>query len=625
MTRLLGLLGLLLLVQPLAAEEVIEQFHSDIRVHRNGDVEVTEMIRVRAEGRAIRRGIYRDFPTRYRNAHGADVTVGFKVLAVQRNGRSEPYRVANRSNGKRVYIGDENVYLDPGVHEYWLSYLTTRQLGFFDEFDELYWNVTGNDWAFPILQASARVSLPAMIDDLRLTGYTGPQGSTRQDLIFRQDADGSAHFETLDPLGRKEGLTIVVGWPKGIVDEASATQRRTWFWEDNRASLLVIAGATALLVYYLMLWRMFGRDPEAGVIVPQYRPPKGYSPASMRYVENMGYDKKCFTAAVINLGVKGELGIEDKHEDFRLVRQRAGSAPLAPGEKQVLRGLFGQGRKKVDITQTNRHILTDAIRRHKRSLKLDFEKKYFNTNAWILVPGILFTLILAGNSVASLGSDTAIFGTLLLLAILLMPLLMLAAIVRGLKRFDKQGKIQVTSNLFALAVFAVAINFEFSIEKIVADVPLLMVAGIVAMLITNYLFYQWLKAPTAAGRQLLDRLEGFKHYLQVAEEDEIAQQGAPTFSRELYESYLPYAIALGLENEWNARLDRAISSGLVDRSYTQPGWFRSYQHGKGDFASALAGSFDSAIAAATVAPGSSSGSSGGSSGGGGGGGGGGGW
>jgi uncharacterized membrane protein len=124
---------------------------------------------------------------------------------------------------------------------------------------------------------------------------------------------------------------------------------------------------------------------------------------------------------------------------------------------------------------------------------------------------------------------------------------------------------------------------------------------------------------------LLDQIEGFKHYLQVAEDDEIALQGAPEFSTDIYETYLPYAIALDLENEWTAKLNRAVAAGLVERSYSQPGWYHARSHPGSHFSSALAGSFNSAIASSSVAPGSSSGSSGGSSGGGGGGGGGGGW
>ena len=165
----------------------------------------------------------------------------------------------------------------------------------------------------------------------------------------------------------------------------------------------------------------------------------------------------------------------------------------------------------------------------------------------------------------------------------------------------------------------------FPFIEFAEDVPIPLVGGLVAMLAMHYFFYQWLKAPTLAGRRLLDQIDGFKHYLQVAEDDEIAMRNAPDFSTDIYETWLPYAIALGLENEWTAKLNRAVAAGTVDGSYAGPTWYHAQGHSGRHFSSALAGSFDSAISSSSVAPGSSSGSSGGSSGGGGGGGGGGGW
>jgi uncharacterized membrane protein len=173
--------------------------------------------------------------------------------------------------------------------------------------------------------------------------------------------------------------------------------------------------------------------------------------------------------------------------------------------------------------------------------------------------------------------------------------------------------------------FGFFFSFGFPIMEFAEDVPLLLVIGLVSMLAMHYFFYQWLKAPTLAGRRLLDEVDGFKHYLQVAEEDELALQGAPRFTTDIYETWLPYAIALDLENEWTAKLDRAVAAGTVERSYSRPGWYRVGGRSAGHFSHTLASSFNSAIASSSVAPGSSSGSSGGSSGGGGGGGGGGGW
>ena len=137
MLRTLSFIIVLLFSFSLQASEYIESFHSDIDVRRNGDLYVTETIVVKAEGKSIRRGIYRDFPTHYEDAHGRNRVVGFEVLAVTRDGVPEPFKVNNQANGKRVYIGAANRYLSPGFYEYQINYLSTRQIGFFDDFDEL--------------------------------------------------------------------------------------------------------------------------------------------------------------------------------------------------------------------------------------------------------------------------------------------------------------------------------------------------------------------------------------------------------------------------------------------------------------------------------------------------------
>ena len=624
--RLIASILLLLLSASASATEYIETYHSDIEVQPNGDLLVTESIRVRAEGKDIKRGIYRDFPTRYENAQGNHHQVGFEILSVQRDNRAEPFHLKNQSNGIRLYIGDSNVLLSSGFYDYQIHYRSTRQLGFFDDFDELYWNVTGTGWDFEIRKASARVILPNAAGNLSLTGYTGPQGSAAQDIEFRRLDDNRAYFTTTRPLARREGLTIVAGWPKGLVQEPTVAQQRAWFIADNRASIIAIAGTLALLVYYLLIWRWLGRDPTAGVILPRYRAPPGYSPASMRFIERMGYDKTCFTTAIINLAVKGAVEIKDGTGDFRLEKSGPARTPLAAGESEVLAGLFTGNSNSVSIVRSNHSLLSKAIGKHKKSLKRDYEKNYFRTNRVWLIPGIALSIVLGASAIASLPSEDIIMRTLFLGIFTMTPLMIAYTVIRKLLRMGKKGFVRYGIFLLPMVIFIwFFFTSGFPIIEFAEGVSTPLVGGLIAMLAMHYLFYQWLKAPTLAGRRLLDQIEGFKHYLEVAEDDEIAMQGAPDFSADIYETWLPYAIALGLENEWTAKLNRAVAAGAVEATYSHPGWYHARGHSRSHFSSALAGSFNSAIASSSVAPGSSSGSSGGSSGGGGGGGGGGGW
>ena len=137
-----------------------QRFISDVEVERNGDLLVTETIRVEAEGRQIRRGILRDFPTTYHRPDGSRVEVGFTVQSVTRDGSAENFATEKMANGMRVRIGSADRSRQTGQHNYVIRYRTTRQIGFFDDYDELYWNATGNGWTFPIDVAEARITLP---------------------------------------------------------------------------------------------------------------------------------------------------------------------------------------------------------------------------------------------------------------------------------------------------------------------------------------------------------------------------------------------------------------------------------------------------------------------------------
>jgi uncharacterized membrane protein YgcG len=624
--RRLILLLVLLVSTPLMAAEIIYSFNSDIDVRANGDIYVTENIVVGAEGRAIKRGIYRDFPTTYTNTQGHRMRVSFEVLGVKRDGQPEKFHIEDRANGKRVYIGHSNIFLTPGQYDYQIVYLTTRQIGFFDDYDELYWNVTGNGWEFPILEASARVKLPEPVTSIQLNGFTGPQGSTEQNLRSGRMSGDQVYFQTTKPLSQYQGLTIVVAWPTGIVSKPDDAQRQAWFIQDNLNSIIAFSGAIILLLYYWLIWTRVGRDPSAGVIVPQYQPPAGYSPASMRFVTNMGYDKKCFTTAIINLAVKGAVQINDDNDDnFSLELLDKADVPLAAGEAVVLRQLFKNGRK-LEITQSEHSLLGKAIDKHESSLKRDYEKIYFVTNRWYLVPGVLLSLLTLGLILKTVSSEGMLISTVVFGLFSFIPILMLIVSIRRLIRGGFMDKINFAANIAIIIFMAVFfINSDLPLEDMSVGVPWPAIAGVSVMLLMNYFFYHLLKAPTHAGRKLLDQVEGFKHYLEVAEEDEISLTDQPNFTTDIYEEYLPYAIALDLENAWTEKLNRTIETGAIDKSYSRPIWYHGHGHPGRHFSENLSKSFNSAISSSSVAPGSSSGSSGGSSGGGGGGGGGGGW
>lgn len=561
------LLLLALLPATLFADERILSFHSDIRVSPDGMVEVTETIRVRAEGKQIRRGIYRDFPVDYEDRLGNDYRIRMEPLSVLRDGVPEAFHTRKSGRDLRTYFGRSDYFLPHGEYTYTFRYRVNRMLGFFDEHDELYWNVTGNRWNFPIDKATADVYLEfdAPPSGMFVEAYTGRYGSTSQEYSRRLDERGNVHFEANNPLPPAHGLTIVVGWSKGLVTEPTKAQIAGWLLKDNANLLAAVAGLLILLAYYIPVWSKYGRDPDEGVIVTRYEPPKGFSPASLRYIRQMYYDDKVMTAAIVNLAVKGLVRIERRgHQHFlHRIASRPDTDILSPGEKELFDALFTAG-EKIELDQENHKVLGAARNAHRESLVADYKKNYFVTNGLLNIPAIVVVLL----------------------------------------------------------SMLVAFNIGDGPEPLV-------IGTIVLAFITMVFFAVIMKRPTIRGRKLLDEMLGFKDFLEVAEKDELNLRNPPEKTPQLFEAMLPFALALGVDQQWSERFANVLAS-IRDQhgnSYS-PSWYDGYWSSSSlsDTTAGLSSELNSAVSASVSPPGSSSGGGGGgSSGGGGGGGGGGGW
>jgi uncharacterized membrane protein YgcG len=607
-----ALLALLGAGQAAQADERILAYDSTITVNRDGTLEVHEAITVQAEGQNIRRGIYRDFPTIYPREGGGQVTVGFAFVDALRDGAAEPWRVENRGNGVRVYVGSPSGTVPRGAHRYELTYRTDRQMGYFADHDELYWNVTGNGWGFAIDRASARVLLPEGIprDQIKLEAYTGAQG-TRGKSYSASLENGTPLFMTTQGLRPNEGLTIVAMWPKGFImpavepaqplsspsaspgyanaedsgeryDSPAEAFLHHELPRDNRPLFFGLMGLLLLIAYYYFIWDKVGRDPPGRVIIPEYEMPKGLSAAATRYLIRMAYDNKCFAAGILSLAVKGHLQIKQSDgilgfgKKFSLKREHNPQAkPLTPDEQSLLGRLFSGGDTLV-LEQENHSRVNGSRRAHQGALDASYKRGFFAINGGWHVAGIAISVVIILVTLSQPG----------------------AAILWPQWYFTSPlGWLTV-----ALAVFA---------------------------LITNGVFGKLLRAPTVEGQRAMDHIRGFKMYLEVAEGEQLKRIDGPPppkLTPELYEAYLPAALALGVEQAWAERFARELE---IDPKSYQPAWYAGPGWNAGNisgFSSQLGASLSTAISSASQAPGShSGGGGGGSSGGGGGGGGGGGW
>lgn len=620
-------------------EERILDFVSDIVIHDDSSLTVKETITVQALGHTIKRGIVRDFPTTYKDRLGLRVRVSFEIVDVRRDGHPEPYHTERAANGVKIYIGKKDVLIPPGVYRYEITYRTSRQLGYFKDYDELYWNVTGTGWTFPIDHAAARVQLPSGATPVQSAAYTGPQGAQGQDFRFANLGQGTVFFETTKPLGVAEGLTVAVAWPKGFVREPTPVERTMALLGDNRGALYGSFGLALILVYYLAVWVQVGKDPKRGTIIPLFEPPKGFSPAAVRFVRRMDFDPKAFAAAVVNMAVKGHLEIREMDDTYELKRKKGGTAELSTGEKKIAETLFGDGNSEtILLTNTKASTFKEALNQLHKSLSREYEKVYFMKNSQYMIPALLVSVAILVLLIVYAPHPP--FAGLLAVWLSIWSVgcaLLVVKVVQawrasrrgGLAQriFGKFSAVGITlfalpfwaANLAALAIFAYTVS-------ILGALVLGALGG------AHALFYHLLKAPTHLGRKILDHIEGFRLYLSVAEKDRLGILHPPEKTPEHFEKYLPYALALDVEQEWCEQFADILAAKSDDTRSYRPRWYKgTASMGFGSAAltawtDSLGSGLAGAVASAATPPGSRSGSGGGgSSGGGGGGGGGSGW
>lgn len=626
-------------------EERILLYKSDIQVRTDGSLLVTETIQVQGNNNKIVHGIYRDFPTIYKNSGESTTTVPFRVMKVTRDHNTENYHLSRLQNGVRVYMGDRHTRLIPGIYSYTITYYTNKQLGFFKDYDELYWNVTGNDWKFPIEKVIAEVNLPEGTKILNTAAYTGLAGEQGKDFNSYINDKGNVVFETTKPLTPKEGFTIAVSWPKGIV---IPTQQffSSIYPADRWSAILALIGLCVVTSYYFFMRRIINKSIKQSTIIPLFEPPAGLSPAKVNFIyfaaDLLTLRKKGLSASIVDMAVKGFLKIKKEGKSFILekIDQNSktvfdqhskemfdqGSKTLFEDEKILADGFFSSKSifKLSDLSgnKTRLSHMKAVLNRFEKNLRKT-SKEYFKSNYFFSFLGvalavIILLVIIFFNHFENMTIYMIFLGTIF-----------------GTFLGGKFKNIFFIIGFFALlaALFSDKSNhldnvFEMDFNNLMV---LLLGASIIAM---ATLFFSLRKSLSDAGQALRNQIEGFKLFLSVTEENRYKMLQSPKVTTEVFEKYLPYAIALDVEKQWN----KAISPEFMPIWYEQD-QIRDQGSGISNFGRNLA-AFTSVVSTSTLdamaynsftsssgsSPGSSSGSGGGgSSGGGGGGGGGGGW
>jgi uncharacterized membrane protein YgcG len=610
---------------PAHADERILRYSSDIQVRKDSTVEVTETIDVNAEHVRIIHGIYRDFPTRYRGPHGTQFHVGFTLLGATLDGSPVRASVEPSGNGARIKLGDADTEVAEGEHEYVIRYRATREIGRFGDFDELYWNVTGTKWVFPIDVAEARIRLPEPVRFGQRAVYTGPEGSTASNAEVVEEGPGEISFRTTQPLGPYEGLTVAAAFPKGVVAEPSSRSRSLGLLADYGPPLLGLLSLIGLCAFYYVAWKRAGRNPRAGTVVPIFSPPDDLSPAAMRYVTKMGADNRTFAAALVDMGVRGHIRMSEEDPGWfsstKVRLERLTSETPLPAEEQAALGAICMPGESVLMEQKNYKTFQSAKKALSGNLKSRYEGKLFKRNfgwaaAGLLLFAALFWLTCAAVAVATydgvMWQIGVVIGSLLVTALLWLAF-----------HESTTGKCLLT--IIGLAALAIAFVVGMPVLNAALNsgwwLPLVLPLLAAPIVLSGF---WWMAAPTADGRKVLDHIAGFKQYLAITEGERLDRMTQPQDTPELFEKYLPYAIALAVENRWAERFQGVLAAASAQGQQTF-GWYSGSSNpwdNPTGFVDSVGSSLSSAVGSASRAPGSSGG---GCTGGGGGGGGGGGW
>lgn len=553
----------------------ITSFKSDqtlTKQDKQGELRIVERINVIFTDQ--NHGLLRALPQKYKN-HSLQIDMN---RISSETGAPTQYTTYD-SNGNKVFkIGDPDKTVT-GIQQYTIDYTVRNVITFYDDHDELYWNVNGDQWPQTFASVEAAVHLPAGTKQVKApVCYTGPKGSTQQNCAATS-AGNTIRVRTTQPLYGNEGLTYAAAFQKDTF------QPSTWYEtlsEYTRTIVGVLGPAIIIGGGGFLLWFRRGRDAKGrGTIVPQYDAPDALRPLQVDAITDFVVGNAAITATIIDLAVRGHIKIIESKQikklrkdttSYSLELLKGGAVPLDANEQKLMTALFGgaDAGATVDVTKQKNKLYSTATSLRSSVKQQLTTNGYFRPSAWHGVWA--------------------------------------------------HGKGLITA-LFVLLVLVVLYGGVISI------------AGIAAGSTIAIIFLTSLDARTEKGVAAKEHIEGLKLYLDVAEKDRIKmlqsphakyaeKTNEPAKTVKLFEKLLPYAIVLGVEKEWSKKFE-----GLYT---TPPDWYSGsswHTFSAVALTTHLNDGIGSAVNTAFSAPSSSGGSgySGGSSGGGGGGGGGGGW
>ena len=501
-----------------AKDRRLLKFFSEIDVLPDATVDVTEHITFQFIGGPWH-GIYRDIPVEYAGPSGLNYSLFLHVKSVtDEDGVKLKYETSRERQYLRLKIYIDQA--DNSTRTVSIEYTVSDALRFFDDHDEFYWNVTGDEWPIPIEEAGAHIVLPDNASTVRANLFTGAYHSTAQNGTVEINGTG-VDVRTTSPLGIHEGLTVAVAFDKGAVRPPTAFSRLFFFLRSNWPLVIPVAA----FFFMLWLWWTRGRDPRLRPIAAQYQPPENLTPGEVGTLIDNSVDMRDITASIVDLAVRGFLVIEEQKKDhllglthtteyvFHLKKPSPEWASLKPHEQDLLAGIFSTGTAGDTVALADLH------------------NRFYQNIA---------------------GIKNHLFGSL---------------VGKGYYT-HRPDTTRAAYILFGIVAGILVLGGGLWLSKNLGMAPLpFIVAGILSGLIICA-FGWFMPARTQAGARTLEGILGFEDFLAHVEADRFNRT---IKTPEMFEKFLPFAMALGVEKNW---------SKAFQGIYTQPPqWYQGGSFG----------------------------------------------
>lgn len=516
-----------------AETEVINNFNTNITIQKDGSIFVNENI-IYNFGSNQKHGIFRDIPLTAVNGPQLNISVSG---VSDETGQLYQYTASIANNVLQIKIGDPNALIS-GIKTYVIHYQVYNAIRTFNDHDELYWNVTGNQWPVIIQNATASVILPdASILNAKMDCFTGPQGSKQKNCDFSQRG-ASINYSTIQPLNVNEGLTFVLGVPLGYIRNTyvSPPQTHTTNTFTLGKSLIILYLFLPVIVIILLILNSFvygtkvakpkpviPRELKSQPVVVEYNPPDDLPPIEIGALLDRRVDITDISSVIIDLAVRGYIKIRytvqeirfwlDK-KDFDLIKLKNGADLVHPADKIIFEILFS-GRDSVKLSD---------LKEQKTTFQSDIKKIQEYTEQHLYGEGYFD---------------------------------------QSVKDKFKKIKTYLSITFIVLFIGIIGIFMSGTFLNGFEAVFIILFMGIVSIFFV--IITRLVNKLTSQGLFILGKILGFREFLQLTEKDKLRLLNAPELQPEMFEKFLPYAMVLGVEDKWAQKFE-----GIYN---TIPNWY----------------------------------------------------